>query len=106
MVNEAIKITVEEWANENHLSLSDEQISDLIEGIDIARDMSMPCGYGVGQIETREKGEIEKLKMQVDLLERYISSKGYNIILYDDKITRTYMVNWGDRSFTAHENFR
>jgi hypothetical protein len=44
--------------------------------------------------------------MQVDLLERYISSKGYNIILHDDKITRTYMVNWGDRSFTAHENFR
>lgn len=106
MVNEAIKITVEEWACDNHLALSEDQIYDLIEGIDVARDMCIPWGYGVGQIETREKDEINKLKMKIDLLERYITSKGYNIILHDDKITRTYMVNWGDRSFTAHEDFR
>lgn len=105
-MNESIITTIEEWAGDNGISLTREQAEDLAEGIDIARDMSMPWGYGAGQIESKEKDEIKLLKHQIDMLERYIASKGYNICLHDDKITRTYMVNWGDRSYSQHEVFR
>lgn len=105
-MNESIKITIEEWAGDNELSVTEEQIKDLVEGIEIALEMSMPWGYGVGQIESAERSEIKRLKHQIDMLERYLASKGYNIILGNDEITRTYMVNWGDRSYSQHETFR
>lgn len=105
-MNDGIKITIQEWAGDNKLHVTDEQIEELVEGIEIAQDMSIPWGYGVGQIATKEKSEIQRLKRQIDLLERYIVSKGYNIILHDEKITRTYMVNWGDISYSQHETFK
>lgn len=103
---EAVKITIEEWAGDNGIKITTEQAQDLADAIEIAQDMSMPFGYGVGQIEHQEKSEIQQLKNQIDLLERYISSKGYNIILFEDKIIRSYMVNWGERSYSQQEVFR
>lgn len=107
-MNDGIKITIEEWAGDNNIEISNEQIEELAYAIDVAYDMSMPWGYGVGQIESKEKSEIKQLKTQIDLLERYIKSKGYNIILHDNEITRSYMVNYSDwdRSVMEHETFR
>lgn len=107
-MNDGIKITIEEWAGNNNIELSNEQMEELAYAIDVAYEMSMPCGYGVGQIESKEKSEIKQLKAQIDLLERYIKSKGYNIILHDDRITRNYMVNYSDwdRSVMEHETFK
>ena len=92
-MNDGVKITIEEWAGDNNIEISNEQVEELAYAIDVAYEMSMPWGYGVGQIESKEKSEIKQLNAQIDLLERYIKSKGYNIILHDDKITRNYMVN-------------
>lgn len=39
-------------------------------------------------------------------LEEVLDSKGYHINLHDNKITRMYMVNWGDRSFSKHEELK
>lgn len=105
-MNDGIKITIEEWAGDNNIELSGEQVEELVDAIDITYNMMVPCGYGVDQIESKEKGEIKQLKAQIDLLERYIKSKGYNIILHDNKITRNYMrYNW-DRSVMEYETFK
>lgn len=106
MSNEGIKITIEEWAGDNHINLTDEQVEELVYAIDVAYDMSLPCGYGVGQIETKEHSEINYLKSQIDLLQRFIKSKGYCITLFDNRIEQMTMVNWGDRSHTSYETFK
>lgn len=105
-MSETVKITIEEWAGDNSISLTQEQIEELSYAIDIAKDMERPCGYGIDQYQNKEKMEIKKLNNQIDMLLRYINSKGFHINLHDNKITRMYMVNWGDRSFSRHEEFR
>lgn len=105
-MNNGIKITIEEWAGDNNIDLSSEQVEELAYAIDVTYDMIMPCGYGIDQMESKEKSEIKQLKAQIDLLERYIKSKGYNIILHDDRITRNYMRSNLDRSVMEHETFK
>lgn len=105
MCNEGIKITIEEWAGDNSINLTDEQIEELVYAIDTAYDMSLPCGYGVGQVETREHSEINHLKSQIDLLQRFIQSKGYWITLFDNHIEQTIIHGYGDRYYTSHETF-
>ena len=106
MCNEGIKITIEEWAGDNNINLTDEQVEELMYAIDVAQDMSLPCGYGVGQIETKERSEITNLKAQIDLLQRFILSKGYHIILFDNHIEQLIEQKCGDRYYTSHETFR
>ena len=106
MCNEGIKITIEEWAGDNNISLSDEQVEELAYAIDVAYDMSMPCGYGVGQVKTKESSEIDHLKSQIDLLQRFIQSKGYWITLFDNRIEETIIHHYGDRSVTSDKTFR
>ena len=105
MCNEGIKITIEEWAGDNNIILTDEQVEELVYAIDVTYDMSLPCGYGVGQIETKERSEIEHLQSQIDLLQRFIQSKGYWITLFDNRIEQTIMRGCGDRLYTSHETF-
>lgn len=105
MCNEGIKITIEEWAGDNAINLTDEQIEELVYAIDVAYDMSFPCGYGVGQVETKERSEIDRLESQIDLLQRFIQSKGYWITLFDSRIEQTIMHGCGDRYYTTHETF-
>lgn len=106
MCNEGIKITIEEWAGDNNIHLTDEQVEELVYAIDTAYDMSMPCGYGVGQVKTKESSEIDLLKSQIALLQRFIQSKGYWITLFDNRIEQTIMRPCGDRYATSHETFR
>lgn len=106
MCNEGIKITIEEWAGDNNISLTDEQVAELVYAIDVAYDMSLPWGYGVGQIETKERSEINFLKSQIDLLQRFIDSKGYHITLFDNRIERLIEHKCGDRYYTSYETFR
>lgn len=105
-MSEAMKITIKEWAGDNNISLLDEQIDELSYAIGVAKDMERPCGYGVDQYQSKEKLKIKQLKNQIDMLLRYINSKGYHIVLHDNKITRMYMINDGDRSFSRHEEFK
>ena len=106
MCNEGIKITIEEWAGDNNINLTDEQVEELVYAIDVAYDMSLPCGYGVGQIETQERSEIAHLKSQIELLQRFIQNKGYHIILFDNRIEQIITHNCGDRYYTTYETFR
>ena len=106
MSSEGVKITIEEWAGGNGIALTEEQVEELAEAVDIAYEMSMPCGYGIDRYRHEENCEIKRLKDQIDILLRYLESKGLHCILHDDKVVRTYWVNFGDRSTTAEEIFR
>ena len=106
MANDGAKITIEEWAGDNGITLTDEQVEELAEAIDTAYEMSMPCGYGIDRYRHEENCEIKRLKNQIDMLQRYLDSKGLHCVLYDDKVVRHYWVNIGDRSCNAEEIFR
>jgi hypothetical protein len=106
MANEGVKITIEEWAGDNNISLTDEQVCELAEALDITYEMSMPCGYGIDRYRHEENSEIKLLKNQIDMLQRYLDSKGLHCIIYDDKVVRHYWVNIGERSCTAEEIFK
>lgn len=104
-MSEAVRITIEEWAGDNKISLTDEQIEELVEGIDICREMEYtPNRYADFQRE--ENKEIAILKKQVDMLERYLDSKGYHVTTFDDRIERFFMRNYGDISASDREIFR
>lgn len=104
-MNEAVRITIEEWAGDNGIDLSDDQIEELAEGIETARQMSLPTGYGTDRYESQNKAIIRRLEHQIDMLIRYIRSKGYQIVLHENKITRMYFYG-GDLCCTQHEEFR
>lgn len=106
MASDGVKITIEEWAGDNGITISNEQVEELAEAIDTAYEMSMPCGYGIDRYRHEENSEINRLKNQIDMLLRYLDSKGLHCILHDDKIVRPYWVNFGDRSCNAEEIFR
>ena len=106
MASDGVKITIDEWAGDNGITLTEEQIEELAEAIDTAYEMSMPCGYGIDRYRHEENIKIKQLENQIDLLLRYLNSKGLRCILHDDKITRTYWVNFADRSAMNTETFK
>lgn len=105
-MNEGVRITIEEWAGDNGLDLTDELVAELADGIDTAYQMSMPCGYGVDRYESENKKEIRRLENQIDMLMRYLDSKGLHCILHDDHISRTFFINWGGLVSSQREEFR
>lgn len=102
---EGLKITIEEWAGDNNIVVSESQITELCDAISVAIEMEQPGGYGVSTFANETINEIEKLKRDIDILKRYIQSKGYDIALSDGKISRTYMVDCGTYSASKHEYF-
>lgn len=106
MANNGVIISIEEWAGDNGIALTEEQIEELADAIDTTYEMSMPCGYGIDRYRHEENVQINRLKNQIDILLRYLESKGLRCILYEDKVVRHYWVNCGDRSYNAEEIFR
>lgn len=104
-MSESVIITIEEWAGDNGISLTDEQIKELAEGIDICREMEYVPNRAA-DLEREENKEIAKLKNQIDMLERYLESKGYHVITFDDRIERHFMRDWGTFSASDREIFR
>jgi len=105
-MNEGVRITIEEWAGDNGLSLSDDQVLELAEAIDTAYEMSFPTGYGVDRYESQEKNKIRRLEWERDILLRYLESKGFHCIIFDNRIERFYMVGRGEYACSEREVFR
>ena len=105
-MTDGVKITIEEWADDLGISLTDDQIEDLAEGIEIARQMSLPCGYGIDRYKHEEDVEIQRLKNQIDMLMRYLNHKGLHCILYNNKIVRPYQVGRGEYAVWQQEEFK
>lgn len=104
-MNESIRITIEEWAGDNGISLADEQIKELAEGIDICQEMEYVPNR-TEELKREESQEISVLKHKVDMLERYLYSKGCNVTAYDNHVERTFMVDCGTFRGSDVEYFR
>lgn len=104
-MSESVRITIEEWAGDNGISLTDEQIKELAEEIDICREMEYVPNRQE-DLRREENREIAILKNQVDMLERYLESKGYHVTTFNDRIERFFMRNYGDISASDREIFR
>lgn len=104
-MSESVRITIEEWAGDNNISLTGEQIKELAEAIDVCSEME----YVPNRTEELKKEEIQEisvLKNKVDMLERYLYSKGYNVTAYDNHIERAFMVDYGTFRGSDVEYFR
>lgn len=100
-------ITVQEWAEEIGAVVTEEEIRDLLDALDTERMMSLPCGYGVDRVKSQEQARIENLEQQIDRLERYIVSKGYHIINYDNRIEEYVRIIGAEYdSYTHGKTFR
>ena len=87
-MRDGTRITIEEWASDNNISLTPEQIEDLADGMDAEYDMMcVPTGYGYDRFQSEENKTIIKLNSTIDLLARFIASKGFNIV-FDNECIR------------------
>jgi len=95
-----VKTTIEEWANDCSLNITDEQIKELTEAIDMCSEMEMGNrGFTLGhKSKTKEELKIEELEKKLFTLECYISSKGLNIDYDAGRVTEHTMEVCG----TAH----
>ena len=87
MANDGIVITIKEWADENGIVLTDEQIDDLALGIETVHDMRYPIGYGHDMYETTKQMEIDRLKIALDRCQRFMQSRGIECHVYEEEIT-------------------
>jgi hypothetical protein len=80
-MNESMKVTVEEWANNNSININDKQIRELVDAIDICSEIDMgSTGWVLGyKNKSNEEKEIEKLEKKLFTLERFIQQKGFSI---------------------------
>lgn len=104
-MSEAVRITIEEWAGDNKISLTEEQIKELVEGIEICREMEYKPNR-TEDLKREENKEIAILKNQIDMLERYLDSKGYHVTTFDNRIERHFMMDCGTFSASDREIFR
>lgn len=75
------------------------------EAIDICQEMEYVPNRSE-ELKQEENNEIAILKNKVDMLERYLYSKGYNVTAYDNHVERFYMSNCGTFSASDREIFR
>lgn len=104
-MNESVRITIDEWAGDNGIFLTNEQIKELAEAIDVCQEMEYVPNRSE-YLKREENNEISILKNKVDMLERYLYSKGYNVTAYDDRIERFFMRDMGTFYSSDREVFR
>jgi hypothetical protein len=80
-MNESVKITIKEWANDNDIGINDNQIKELVEAIDMCSEINLnSIGFTLGyKIKSDEDKKIEILENKLRTLESFISSKGLSI---------------------------
>lgn len=103
--NEGVRITLEEWFGEKNISVSDEEIIELKEAIEIAYEMQYAPTRS-DDINREDNREVAALKNQIDLLQRFLQDKGFWVVLHDDHLEHRWMENRGDRSVSGGQVFK
>lgn len=77
-MNNALLITIEEWAGDNGISVNDEQVIELAEAIEICSEVEIGSrGFTLGcNIKSEKDIQIDDLKNQIQTLEKFIRGKG------------------------------
>lgn len=104
-MNDGIVITIKEWADENGIALTDEQIDELALGIATAQDMRYPTGYGIDLHETPEQNEIDRLKIALNRCQRFLQSRGIECHVDVDEITYPVVRKCGSWTSTTYDRF-
>jgi len=103
------RITIEEWAGDNNLSLTESQIEDLCDGLDAAHDMSIySTGWTLGHsANIAQEEKIKELQGIIRQYEGFLSEKGYSgISCTYNGIKHWHMVNCGDRSYSQEDTYK
>ncbi|MES0334788.1 MAG: hypothetical protein SFH39_00300 [Candidatus Magnetobacterium sp. LHC-1] len=91
-MKEYIKITIQEWAEDNFIDITEEQVNELSDAIDMCSEIELGTrGFTVGN-QTKSDIETETLKAKLSTLEQFISSKGLNITYDVGYVTETFIV--------------
>lgn len=84
-MSEGMKLTIEEWSIEYGIDLSEEQIRDLIDALDVCSEIeATPFMF---QGNSYENKEVEKLEKKIRVLESFIEAKGHSISLSTNGVT-------------------
>lgn len=78
-------ITIEEWAGDNKIYLTDRQIEKLAEAINICKEVQIKSFTN-----TELNQNIKKLEKKIELLEKFINAKGFTITVNENSITEHY----------------
>lgn len=92
-MNKALYITIEEWAGDNNLPVTDKQINELVDAVEICSEIDIGSrGFTLGhKAKTESDIEIENLKDKLNTLESFIRDKGMNITYDNGYVTEHYM---------------
>jgi hypothetical protein len=80
-MSEALKITIEEWANDNALPVTDDEINELLEAIGVCSEIDLGSrGFTLGHNAKSDKDKkIDELEKKIQTLELFILEKGISI---------------------------
>lgn len=104
-MNETMKLTIEEWANDNLIDITDKQIKDLTDAIDICSEMeSGSRGFTLGyNPKSQEDKKIEELEKKLHTLECFIGRKGFSISYDINRVVEHTMVPCGTSHMASSE---
>lgn len=92
---ESMKVAIEEWAGDCSVSVTDEQIKDLADAIEICSEMDLGSrGFSLGhKSKSEEESKIEELEKRLRTLELFISSNGLSVSYGAGYVTEHTMEN-------------
>lgn len=100
-------VTIQEWASEEGLSLTDVQINELMRAIQITREVEMyKTGWTPGDKPYKER-ELEtklgKLERTISQLEGFMRSKGYTVSFDENSVTEHTQIPCGTAHWSSHD---
>ena len=97
-MNELLKTTIEEWAGDNSINVTDNQIEELVDAINICSEYNSGSrGFTLGyKPESEDQKKIKELESKLHTLECFISSKGLCIDYDIGRVTEHTMVQITD----------
>jgi len=80
-MNKNIQIAIEEWAGDNCIKVTIEQINELTDALDICSEIEMGSnGFALGHsVKSEDQRTIKYLEKKIQTLESFLSSKGLSI---------------------------
>lgn len=101
--HEGVRITLEEWFGDNNIPITDEQIIELQEAIEMSYEMEfVPDRYS--DIKREENTTIKALERQIDLLTGYLGSLGHDGVYVANGVVKEVVTrNYGGLCSTSTE---
>lgn len=92
-MTESVRVTIEEWANDCSMNITDKQVKELADAIEMCSEMEVGSrGFSVGYtVKSEEKLKIEELEKKLFTLECFLQQKGLCISYEVGRVTEHTM---------------